>query len=574
MNKKMIRFSMAVIVIFALFYIWYCNAIMVEAPSLSWFRQIRMADQFFSGDLGITDLFSSFGEHGMLACNVIYLLNVSLFHGMTKFDVILNDINVIITGSIIVYGIICTIGGEWEKRICIMIASLFMFTCMQGSSGAMETQVRLGLLFFIIACSAVDKELHMQQYHKNKHLIKTLLLMFLSINVFGTMYSFAAIPLVWAIIFYNSWKNRQLLKNQVMVAAGYFIFIIIYIFEYKILVDSHRNESIFDVAIQLFTHPVETLKCICSWCANGILGWGYHESATYNGKTWLVVGGIVFLMVLFSVALFFITKMYLETWIPLLFITYCFGVMVMVFLGRNSGWEWFANEWYNVHLKLLYAGTVWIYIYVWDQKKGRSRFLCLACSGFFCVCSIVGTKYCLQRAPYVHAYYENMQKYLFVDDPQDMPVDEDGNTPLIASLDTTMEGIRILREHNLSVYRYWDAYEACPSTAPVGDSIKYVSGRYDDGWAEKECSFSMKRKDAEKIKVSCYALHTQELTIVVNGKKLEDSVVLQEGESEFFIPCLSSDEVVNIKIKSDYSEQLAPPDTRRCSYMIVSIERQ
>ena len=42
----------------------------------------------------------------------------------------------------------------------------------------------------------------------------------------------------------------------------------------------------------------------------------------------------------------------------------------------------------------------------------------------------------------------------FVESEEDMPVDENGLTPLIMPLDITMDCISVMREHQLSVYWY------------------------------------------------------------------------------------------------------------------------
>lgn len=571
-NRRVVCFSAVVVTFFALLYIWHCEDVMVEVPHLTWFPQIMMADRFLSGELGFLDLFACGGEHGMLANNIIYLANVLVFHGMTKFDVVLNDINVILTGCMVVWYVIKTIEGTWEKYAGILLVSFFMFTCMQGSAGAMETQVRLGLLFFVIASIFVDKELHLTGKVEKKHLIWTLLIIFLSINLFGTMYSFAAIPMVWLIIVCGIWKHKKLFKNQAAIAGAYLLSIVVYVFEYKVYAPSKSKGNIFAHVIRFFAHPIQTLKCFCSWCANGVLGNAYYASTEYNEKLWLIVGGVCFCIICFSVVLFFLTKMYVKTWIPLLFITYCFGVMVLVFFGRDTGWEWFANEWYHVHLKLLYAGTVWIYLYAWVQA-GKLRAVYAVCTAFMCICSVIGLKYCFERAPYVHTWYKDMQKYLFVDHSDDMPMDEDGNTPLIYKLDGTMEAISILKKHNLSVYRYWDAYENCPSTVPSDNNIKYISGIFDDGWVEKECIFAMRKEKANAVKLTCYAESEQHLTVTVNGEVLPEKFLLQKEQSEIMIPCDVWEDVIKIEIRSDYEKQLPAPDERVGSYIITNIER-
>lgn len=73
----------------------------------------------------------------------------------------------------------------------------------------------------------VDKELYLTGNIEKKHLIWMLLIIFLSINLFGTMYSFAAIPMVWLITVYGIWKQKKLFKNQAAIAGAYLLSIFV-----------------------------------------------------------------------------------------------------------------------------------------------------------------------------------------------------------------------------------------------------------------------------------------------------------------------------------------------------------
>lgn len=558
-----------------MFYIWYCVTSMIELPHMTWFDQIPLVDLFYTGKMQISDLFSKYGEHGMLANNILWLANVVLFKGSTLFDVWLNIANVVLLGIIIAKCTCCSIGEKKYHFLWIAAEAIFLFCCMQGSSGAMETQVRLGLLFSVITFIYINDEIQEEGIKNKIHFSITILLMILSVNVFGTLYSFAGVPLVWLILAWKMFKNRKIIKKYVAFIATYLLTIVLYIAEYQLydIMDNGSDKSMLNNLLHMFAHPIETLKCFFSWCANGVLGWPVHESKIYTPTLWLAVGAITFALIIVGVFCFIKFKMYHKTWVPLMLIVYSFGVLVMVYLGRSDGWDWFANEWYNVHIKVAIAGAIWIYAYVATMGKNL-RIVGVVSTLIICLFGCVGNYYGILRAPAVHYYYAEKQKYLYVDDVDDMPVDEiSGNTPLLHSLDKTMEGIEILKKYNLSVYRYWDAYEECPSTLPSKNTIKYLSGRYDDGWVEQRCEISLYTSESTQLEFVYYATEEQSLNVAINGEYVQEDITLVEGSSSFVIPC-EAYKVITIELESDYAEQLAAPDTRTCSYILERIERR
>ncbi len=482
--------------LFGVVYIIYCKVTFVELPHMTWFDQIPLADLYYSGKLQISDLFSRYGEHGMLANNLIYLVNVIFFHGTTLFDVYLNDFNVMVSGGLLIYSTIKTLEPRRSMIFWVMVESVFMFSFFQASSGAMETQVRLGLLFFLLAMLMVDQELGENECSK-LHFAVTEILIVLSINVFGTLYSFAGVPCVWAIIIFLFFKNRKWGKRSIIIASTYLATIPIYLIEYG---DFLRGESGIGASLlSVFLHPIELMKGVFAWYANGVLGWAFHESSIYRATFFLAVGAVVFILTLLSVILFFREQMYKKTWLPLMCIVYGIGVFTLVLLGRADGWEWFSNEWYTVHIKISIASTIWIFAYSSIDKKGMKIGAFSACI-FLLAIGIVGNVYTIKRAPSVHNYYVEKQKYLYIDNEADMPVNEAGETPLLHSLNATMNSIDIMKKYNLSVYQYWDAFEACPTTRSTG--IKYITGKYDDGWCEQEMRFSVHVDNITKLEVS------------------------------------------------------------------------
>lgn len=536
---------------------------MVELPHLTWFDQIPLADLWLSGTIKIQDLFTKYGEHGMLGTNILYLVNTSLFHGSTMFDVIINDINVIICGFCIIFLTQKSLAQNNKFKVLIAISQcIFLFSGMQGSSGGMETQVRLGLLFLLLSMVLIDKEFR-QKDVSWKRLVGICLFIFLSINVFGTLYSFAGLPLIWIIMLFYIVKKQGRVTHFV-ISAACVVTIPIYIFEYRLMTAEGMRSLGGNRLLEIFNLP-NFFKGLCAWNANAVLGWAYHESNGYSSNLYLAIGATILVITVLCIYLFISKKMYEKTWIPLMCIVYAFGVYVLVFLGRSNDWEWFSSEWYNVHLKLSCASCVWILAYSINSQINK---LITLAGGIFLIigCGIYGNMCAITRAPHVRAYYIEKQKYLFVENIDNMPVDNDGITPLLHDLDVTITGINILKKWNLSVYQFWDSYNASPDNTGK-EPVKYIQGKYDDGWAEDIVVIQINSLDVTNIIIQYYSLADQTLTVSFNDNSDDISININEGNGWFEIPCSASDNLT-ITLSSTHIEQLNPPDLRMASYYI------
>lgn len=555
----------AALLLFALTYITYCSLTYVELPYSTWFDQMPLADLYYTGKMRVHDLFSRYYEHGMLANNIIYLINIILFHGITLFDIYLNSLNVIIAGWVLAYSTMKIMDSRKDIIFWLIAEFIFMFSLFQGSAGGMDTQVRMGLLFFILTMVMVDREL-CQDNCSRLHFFSTICMIVLSINVFGTLYSFAGVPCVWIIVLYKRVAIGKVKRRHIIISLVYLLTIPVYLIEYGGLGGTPGNLGVGRSLSNFY--PIEIIKGLAAWYANGVLGWSFHESHVYREAMFLAVGAMVFVITVVSVVLFVRLEMYKKTWLPLMFIVYPFGVFALVYLGRATGWDWFSNEWYTVHLKISAAAVIWIYAYSYDRIK---RFkagivgVCILVVAF----GIIGNYYTVKRAPAIHNYLVEKQKYLYIDNPSDMPVDETGSTPLLHSLDVTMNSIEIMRKYNLSVYQYWDAYKACSTIRLSDNVVKYISGRYDDGWCEQEMTFLIHTGDISKLEVSYMTQSQQNITITINDR-YEKTIQLYEGEGVFDIPC-SSNIDMRVILKSDYAAKLTDPDQRVASYLLSDI---
>lgn len=452
--------------IFCLSYIIYCNYVMIELPYLTWLDQLPLADQWLSGDMRASDLFSKYGEHGLLGNNILWLINVSFFHGTTKFDVYINDIYVCVSAALFVY-LTDKYIVRFRYRVLAIVGELvFLCSFMQNSSGAMETQVRAGLAFYILSYIFIEKDLMMPEECSIRKLVADVILIILTINVFGTLYSFAGIPFIWFMcLFYRFYKKESgtKVKVRLIISLTYLATIPIYVIEYRLLSRiSHDKDgvSVFSNLIDCILHPIRTMQCVFSWNANGLLGWAYHERTGYSSTQWLIIGAAVTMITLLCITYFFKNEYHENTWLPMVSIVYSIGVCALVVLGRSAEFEWLSNQWYNTHIRFQMAAVMYMLVVMLVNSRARIIKVIAMVSYTFMICFACISMLCeLQRAPYVKEYYKEIQKWLFVHEKEELVTDENGNTPLLHTLDMSWRGINILKKWDLSVYEYYSVYQ-------------------------------------------------------------------------------------------------------------------
>ena len=211
-------------------------------------------------------------------------------------------------------------------------------------------------------------------------------------------------------------------------------------------------------------------------------------------------GVFVSIAYLFSLWLFWRSRMYRVTWLPIIMIAYTVGVGLLILIGRGPmfGWTGGTNYWYAVHVKFALAGCLWIYAHALLQQAkerklpqsprsiGRAEArACAAIMIVFVACVAISNYLDWCRAPHVRRYFEAMVPY-GLSSLDEMPVDAAGQTPFKASLSETIHSLRVFREHGLTFY----AAHQLPVTAGEHDII--LRGAPTDhasmgpGWHEQE----------------------------------------------------------------------------------------
>ena len=191
--------------------------------------------------------------------------------------------------------------------------------------------------------------------------------------------------------------------------------------------------------------------------------------------------------------------------------------------------------------------------------------------------SLYGNILHVKRAKPVRAYYEAKQPYLFAQSIEELPVDGNGLTPLLATTEDTMNAIRLMKKYRLSVYKYYGAFEKYLKMfgkyepGSTRDTINVLSGVYDDFWLEKVSEFELKTKSKGEVTLKFY--YNGELSgsetgkIYVDGDFVREFLITGDVTEVSFTAPASSKAV--IKIENDFDRAI---DNRFASMILMDVQ--
>ncbi len=566
---------------FFIYYVYFQHNYWIELPSMSLFEQIQMAEHYLDGTLKLSHLFSAYSEHGMFATNLLFLLNVELFNMTTIFDSI---VNIIIVG---VFGLICFkviknsftgVSKDFGYYLAITVCGFFSFNIVQGSCSGMDMQVRLGLLFGLFCILEFDKILCGDISYKR--LIKFSVITLLYINVFGTLYCMSITAVLFVVIALKLIVQKRLDKTSYLVVGISIVCWLLYFVEYPTAMVSTdvalAGQTTSVTVKELFNTITFFIRSLLVYSGSFVLGYDTIVDAWIPTDLYMVVGFIVMELVLWSALRFFRTKQYEKTWIPLMLIGYSYAVFCMLILGRNDlGVEWYASTWYHVHTKTAVIGMIWILLK--DASDNRKNFVLVnkvAC-GIMLFAGLLGVMFTNVRIPYVIEYLENKEPYLYVVDAEDMPVDENGMTPLDHNLDMTMECLEILRENNLSVFsdsENVDKVYMSPAEMLSAGEYMCVQGAWEDGWITTSSEILVKTKEDTHLVMRGYypfeVTGQQVITVTVGEQIVEYLITDSEVVIDIEVP---ENECVSINLSCNFSF-INSPDTRKLCFVLQGFD--
>lgn len=467
----------------ALFYLAYVLYMHIEAPIETYMSKLYLVEPFYTGNLTPELLLIPYSGQGMLAVNLYFLFNLKMFHFSILAESLMNAILVFAVGWISLIYYTKKINREYNKKsfyyyIATLIMTMFLFTNMQQGGGGMSLQVRFGLVAFIVCTVMIDR-CFFDKADNNRYFVMTLIAIFLSFCLFGTLYSYAGVPAVFLVILIITIQKKKFSAKSAIMCAVYMLSGYLYLIEYGLIAQgaggSIASSGLMDKIINIFINVKRVAKAFLHWTGSVLLGRISLEEGYVTPRTYMLIGAIVFLLIIVSVFLFFKVKMYETTFLPIFWYGYYFALFAILYLGRGEFFDsgWFTSSWYTVHSKIVAVAFFSILIYTLNRYSLKRRVLMTAaciCSIFWCVGLVFGSAVNIKRLPYEKIWILNKMSYFYVNSIDELPVDEGGMTPLLQDLQTTWDSICILKKYHLSLFRNTDTAETINTDGELNTS--------------------------------------------------------------------------------------------------------
>ena len=460
------RLLLGVVGVLAVYFGIYATVSGANVAYLAWFFHVPMIEKYFAGTWVFADAIQRYGEHGLLGYNLLLLANVKFFHLNVFFDIYLNALIVTGVGLVVCWGYHraeTREDGRWAVPLLFLPVAFALFSVTQQSSGAMETQVRLGTIFYFWAAFWIDRNLlSAATPPKLGAMVSGVILIALAVLVFGTLYSFAGFPALVLLCIYAALIRPQVRTYAIVMGVTLVAAVLAYIRFYELHLEAPAG-----TALGLAERAVLAVRFMAAYLGSATLGRTLWEDRVVSSEA-LMWGNGLFVAgaYVFSLWIFWRTRMQRVTWLPVLLIAYTVGVGALVLIGRGAmfGWTGGTNYWYAVHVKFALAGCLWIYAHALLQQAKERRLAqssrsigraearaCAAIMIVFVACVALSNYLDWRRAPHVRRYFEAMVPY-GLGSLEGIPVDAAGNTPFKASRSETIQSLRFFRVHGLTFY--------------------------------------------------------------------------------------------------------------------------
>lgn len=267
--------------------------------------------------------------------------------------------------------------------------------------------------------------------------------------------------------------------------------------------------------------------------------------------------------------------MYKYTFFPILLILYSLLNIVAIFYARANTFNllYLSSSRYVCETNFGLVGVSWICIsyllkYPWQQKINIKRFIVCLPLIFIIVMLSFACFFEMREAPYRKQYYINLvQIMLNIDQATDTQLAsfQSGNPNLVR------DGVRAMEKYKLGIFRATSNSKLSESD-DIGYTLKNtkVTGWYDDGWLGKTIEFRLHTGKEGKVVVTGY--YPNKITGNETGTIYIDDAAtnFKISDANFTIDLAAKpDDIVNVKIESNFVYVPPLPDTRELSFVLI-----
>ncbi|MFA5321498.1 MAG: hypothetical protein WC373_02400 [Smithella sp.] len=436
-------------------YIWATAADLVISDDIFLIKG-GFIESYLSGSLTFDDLWRPLNLGRNLGYNLLQLANIKFFSLNAKLMVLLVPFFMLVSAALIY--------REYRKSLKpksspeFIAATFFILTLMifniiqwEGLICSSVLAFQSAMPFFIASFLILELLLFNGQW---KYLPAALILTALAMLVFNGRLNLSFLPTLGVIFFCYLLTQRSRLTKYFWLRAFFIsVFLTATVFIYIYRIHLYEYSSASSLSTEIFVRPREAVDFLLAAFGSSVLGIDVFYNCTYlSFDNILLLGLMLVLLYFLALILFFKSRMYERTYLPLFLIMQTFFYLGFMMIGRfEFGKDYGMSSRYTGISIYGLVAIVWIFIFILTKPAKTNALLkgtiftglAIIFSGLI-MTSIIEWRIQPERKAYMERLNDIAMR---VDTATEEELLKIGDEPK-----QVRDSLRILRKHRLNIY--------------------------------------------------------------------------------------------------------------------------
>lgn len=578
------RIVLFMIIIASLIQIAYLSIATRNVPFMDyWGHMANYLDNAMQGGLSWTQLWNSATEQRVPMMFISMAANAKLFGLNTRVEIFAGFL-MMLANTLLIYKIYVRTTLDKTKKIAFILFIPIILLIFSGNQWEIITTqfsfvIMLKLFMFTTIYYMIDRLLQNTEKNK-KRIAEIILFVFITVCSVATAFFPAMMGAVGtAIILHIILKknDRKYMKTYILIFAGLIFSGLFYMWGANALAMEGQDISI--IFTSLFDGNL--IKGLLLMMGATIVHTNIMQ--VFGLLIVYLAGAFVFTISIYAIYLFFKTKMYEKTYIPIMFMVYGFISMLLLFVGRYGLFgelPYLTSSRYTCDTIVALIGIIWIYAYSikYSNFNFRKPIVIISMLPIIAVSAATFVNNLSESvyAPYRGIYFQGILDTVLMDDIT-LATDAQIAATQATNREVFENGVNIMKKYDLGVFRNLPSDEQRKQydEQKIGNtltSIKKIDGFNSDGWVSKKVNFDIRSKKSAAITILGYypgiITGNEKISILVNDT-VQSEYTLTDSNIEMKLD-IPLDEIANVKLISNF-EMDAKGDSRELAFVMTSV---
>ncbi|MDD4937786.1 MAG: hypothetical protein PHX34_02095 [Candidatus Shapirobacteria bacterium] len=382
-DRKILFFVLLIQVLLILFYIYNSTENIVYQDNLNPINT-DLIENFYGKKLTFNNLWKEHNGINIFGSLTITLINIALFKLNTRFEILLSIFSMFIV-SLITFEYFRKLVQKFTKNniiqllfalIILIYFSLNQWENIVFNGGSIHI---MSILPFLLIMIIYDKFIF--SGFKKKDFLKYLVVVFFS-TIWGGQYTFGLIVSLLITVFLEKVINKNKKISFIKIILLVTIFVVAYFLFYFSIFGSNvaiGNSGIFN----LFKDPISSFKFIFLTFSGVLIGVDLFNRLNISVDFGSIIGLVVILIYLYSLIIYYKSKMFKKTIVPLMMIIYSVVTIGIIFISRfKYGINYGLSSRYTTSTMLGLVGCFIILFYFLFRRKTLEKIKIISLKNF------------------------------------------------------------------------------------------------------------------------------------------------------------------------------------------------